>query len=197
MFPKIQGCCAKDSLSAAQIQARTPHRLALPIERCVEGVVYSVYGDESHDETADFIFVVAGLFGHDDEWSATEAAWLDITKGEVFHASEWARRPEYGKLCRVLCQSKLIADAAGMDLRDYNSIFPNPVDQLPYYFCFSKVVESIAEKASQCVPSDKVKFTFDRNIEARHNASTLYDCMIKFQEFEHWELLADEIAFAT
>jgi len=179
------------------IQGHASHASALPIKRCVEGVVYSVYGDESHDETADYIFVVAGLFGNDSAWEDTEAAWLNITRGEDFHANEWSRRPEYGALCRVLCQSKLIAHASGMDLRDYNNIFPNPVEQLPYYFCFSKVVEALVEKAAQCVPADKVKFTFDRNVEARYNASTLYDCMIKFQEFEHWELLADEIAFAT
>src|SRR5581483_10599221 len=77
------------------------------------------------------------------------------------------------------------------------SIFPNPVEQLPYYFCFSNVVEHFAEIASQSLPCGRVKFTFDRNFDVRYNATYLYDCMLKFPEFEHWDMLADEVAFAT
>jgi hypothetical protein len=159
--------------------------------------VYSVFGDESHEGKADVIYVVSGLFGDNDDWEAAKSAWLEITKGEDFHANEWSSRPEYIRLCRVLRDSKLILFACGMDLTDYESVFPNPVDQLPYYYCFSRVVEHFAEIASQCLEQDKVKFTFDRNLDVRFNATYLYDCMIKLPEFEHWELLADEVSFAT
>jgi hypothetical protein len=180
-----------------EIQASAPHRLTLPTEHWVEGVVYSVCGDESHEGKADVVYVVSGLFGNDEDWGAVKSAWLAITKGEEFHASEWSKRVEYGSLCRVICNSNLIAFAAGMDLSEYESVFPNPVEQLPYYFCFSKVVEHLVSIASGCLPSDKVEFTFDRNFEVKHNATYLYDCMIKVPEFEHWELLADKISFAT
>lgn len=178
---------------------RDAHSLTLASiqERWDEAVVYSVWGDESHDEKADYVFVVSGLFGSGDAWNAATSSWLAITKSEEFHASEWSKRPEYNRLCRVICDSNLITYAAGMDLRDYESIFPNPVEQLPYYFCFSNVVEHMAYIASGCVPQDKVELTFDRNFEAKYNATYLYDCMIKLPEFEHWELLSDKLSFGT
>lgn len=159
--------------------------------------MYSVWGDESHDEKADFIFVVSGIFGSENDWKAAAAGWLEITKGEEFHAAEWSSRAEYTRLCRVIANSALIGYAAGMDLREYETIFPNPVEQLPYYFCFSDVVQHMADIASDCIPQDKVEFTFDRNFEVKYNATYLYDCMIKFPEFEHWDLLADKLSFAT
>lgn len=170
------------------------------VKQCVrwmEGVVYSVCGDESHDGKADVVYVVSGIFGGDEDWEAAKGAWHEITRGEEFHANEWSSRPEYLRLCRVISESKLIAFAAGMDLSDYNSVFPDPVKQMPYYFCFSKVIECLAEVASNCLEPDKVRFIFDRNFDVRYNATYLYDCMIKLPEFEHCELLADEISFST
>jgi hypothetical protein len=163
----------------------------------VEAVVYKVWGDESHDGKADVVYVVSGLFGDDGDWNNTEASWLEVTNGGDFHASEWSSRPEYNRLCRVIRDSKLILFAAGMELRDYESIFPSPVEQLPYYFCFTKVIEHMVDIASQCLTRDTVKFTFDRNLEVKYNAEYLYDCMIKLPEFEHSELLEDRISFSS
>ena len=172
-------------------------RITINPTQSVEVVVYSVYGDESHDGKADWVYVVSGLFGNAADWDCATVAWLNITGGEEFHANEWSSRSEYGLLSRVIRDSHLILYVAGMDLREYSNIFPNPVPQLPYYFCFSEVVEHFATIASQALPRGTVKFTFDRNLEVRFNATKLYDCMIKFPEFAHWDLLADELGFAT
>ena len=160
-------------------------------------ILYNVYGDESHDGRASIIYVVSGLFGDDADWDTATSAWTEITKGKEFHAREWASPPEYRALCRVICNSKLIAFAAGMDLTEYQTIFPNPVDQLPYYFCFYKVVEHMAGIAYGCIPREKVKFTFDRNLDVKHNATFLYDSLIKVPEFQHWDMLADKPEFST
>jgi hypothetical protein len=164
-----------------------------------KGILYNVYGDESHDGKASIIYVVSGLFGDDAAWDAATSAWTAtaITNGEEFHASEWSSRSKYSSLCRVICKSKLIAFAAGMDLSEYKTLFPNPVDQLPYYFCFYKVVEHMADIASSCIPREELRFTFDRNLEVKYNAAYLYDSLIKVPEFKHWELLADKIVFSA
>src|SRR5216684_3843459 len=110
-----------------------------------EGVLYNVFGDESHDGKASIVYVVSGLFGDDDAWTAATSAWVAVTNGQEFHATEWSRRPAYSLLCDVLRNSKLILFATGMDLAGYEALFPNPVEQLPYYWCFYKVVEHMAD----------------------------------------------------
>src|ERR1035437_1693861 len=39
-------------------------------------VMYSVFGDESHDEKRQRVFAVAGLFGSHEDWAQIEARWL-------------------------------------------------------------------------------------------------------------------------
>lgn len=162
-----------------------------------EGILYHVFGDESYDGDAAIVCAVSGLFGNEGTWASAVAAWNAITKGEEFHANEWSRRTEYGALCRVLRDSSLILFAVGMELVEYGTLFPNPVKQLPYYFCFYKVIEHMADVASNCIPRESVQFTFDLNLETRYNAGFLYDSLVRVPEFKHWELLADTIAFSN
>lgn len=173
---------------------------ALPLGRWKECVVYSVFGDESHEGRANRVYLIVGLFGDEDEWRKTRSAWTDLTNGEDFHAGDWwhaKRFSEYSRLCDVICNSQLIGFSVAMDMKDYDQIFESAVPQLPYYFCFGRVIEKFAEVASTCLPVDKVEFTFDRNFDVQYNATFMYDYMIKLPEWEHSELLADKVSFAT
>lgn len=45
--------------------------------------VYCAYGDESRDDTTKRIYAVAAVFGHQDEWDATEVEWNKILGDRV------------------------------------------------------------------------------------------------------------------
>ena len=52
-----------------------------------EVVVLSVFGDESHDEKAERIFVVAAIAGTREEWEYLIPLWHERTQGIPFHGN--------------------------------------------------------------------------------------------------------------
>jgi hypothetical protein len=51
------------------------------------GAVYSVYGDENHDERRERVLAVAWLFGGADDWASVDAVWRDPMGVRVSYAS--------------------------------------------------------------------------------------------------------------
>ena len=164
-------------------------------------VMYSVFGDESYDEKRERVFAIAGLFGDEDDWGRAEEAWTAKTGGKEVHATECERddpRGLFKDLIQVLAKSKLFGFGVAMDLTNYDSIFNNAADEyLPYYICFTRVVDHFAEFASWMIPQDKVKFTFDQNLKVQYNAGAIYQYAAQVPDHEHLRFLADEISFST
>lgn len=163
-------------------------------------MIYSVFGDESSDGKCEIVFAVAGLFGDDEQWSRCISKWIDITRGEEFHAAEWdtpEHRQQYIGLVHVLAQSNLIGWGCAMDVRNYERLFPRAVEQLPYYQCFSSVVEHFGHYVRFCIPPGTVEFTFDQNLETEYHASKLYHHMRTEQNWVDRDFVADKISFAT
>lgn len=173
-------------------------------------VLYSVFGDESHDETNERVFAVAGLFGSQEEWEGLEAAWLERTGGKVFHAANC--EADYGDfagidhrenlrlyadLTRILANSRLMGFGVAHDLVAYRHFFPEAIADMPYYKCFRDVVERFAETARLCIPPAKVRYTFDQRLESQYNAAALYNYMVNQPEWEHRSHLFEEVGFAT
>jgi Protein of unknown function (DUF3800) len=161
--------------------------------------VYSVYGDESYDEKKGKVFAVAGLFGRESEWSELKERWLEISNGEEVHANtlEVSDKDKYKRLVMALAQSKIWGWGAVMSLEDYNKIYEQPTKNLPYYFCFAKVMEHFAHYARVIIPQDRVQFTFDRNLETQYNATYIYEYMTRLPEWKDREIVSDEISFSS
>jgi hypothetical protein len=157
--------------------------------------MYSVYGDESHDEDSSRIFAVAGVFGNDQEWVGLKTAWSARTVGRVFHAADcdsdqgdFAKTSHeenkrlYADLTNILAKSNLLGYGAALSLADYGAVFPTPFENIPYYLCFALVVKNMADTARLCVPPDKVEFRFDHHEPIQHNASAVYDYLVNLPE---------------
>jgi hypothetical protein len=165
----------------------------------VEIVVNTVFGDESYDEKKQRVYAVAGLFGDKSQWENTESEWLKLTKGEEVHASECETKDKnyYKALVTVLVNSAIWGWGAAMSLEDYATIFDQSTGNLPYYFCFFKVIEHFAYYTRLLIPQDKVEFTFDRNLETQYNATFMYDYLIKLPEWTDASFMSDEISFSS
>lgn len=160
---------------------------------------YSVWGDESSDEKKERIFTVAGLFGDEGQWEDTKKKWCDLTKGREFHATEFEKRfPDlYKDLIGLLVESGLMGWACAMSLEDYSVIFDNPTPHLPYYVCFTKVIQMFARRTRFLIPQGTVEFTFDRNLQTQYNATFMYDYMANLPEWEDRDFISDEISFSS
>lgn len=162
--------------------------------------MYSVYGDESADEKQQRIYVVAGLLDDDGGWKEIEWKWLAETKGEEFHANECGREVNQARcerLIQILAKSRAFGWAAAMSLIDFGSLFDRPIDKLPHYFCLTKVIEQFANRVRYLIPQDRVKFTFDRNLDTQYNSTVIYDYMTNLEEWRDRELVAEEIGFSS
>jgi hypothetical protein len=162
--------------------------------------MYAVFGDESSDERCEIVFAVGGIFGEEEKWTALAELWIEITNGEEFHAAEWdtrARRDQYKALVCALAESKLIGWGNAMDMQDYQRIFPDAIDQFPYYHCFGTVIEHFAQYTSMCIPRGIVNFTFDQNLEVQHHASALYHHLLTEPGWIDREYVSDEITYST
>ncbi len=160
--------------------------------------MYSVFGDESHDENRERVFAVAALFGNESDWEGLIRAWSERTMGDEIHAAEIdtpQNKNLYRDLIHILATSNLIGWGVAISLENYDSLFPDAVNQMPYYFCLVRVIEHFADIAAVCLPQDKVKFTFDHNEQVQYNAANLYRCMTQFEEWKNYKCLHDEIFF--
>ena len=177
-----------------------------------EGVVHTAYGDESADETKQRVFALAGLFGNASDWRTFRKQWKARTGGTIFHAAECdsdqgdfkdidhaTNKKLYADLSHIIADSRLIGNAVSINLPDYKELLAPCLDDNPYYLCFQHVVINLARRSSVCLPRDRIKFVFDRNVEIEYNASALYDRTVnsRWSTAEFRKLMEDEISFAT
>jgi hypothetical protein len=174
------------------------------------GVVYSVFGDESADETKQRVFAVAGIFGSEDDWSTLKDPWVERNGGQVFHATDcesdkdiYADRPHsenqklYADCVRLLRRSKLMGFAAVIDLAGHRAYFPDAPEDVPYFKCFYEVVHTCGKWAKWSIPQGTVEFTFDSRRQSDYTAGVLYDYMTNVPEWKESWLFADKINFWT
>lgn len=173
----------------------------------------TVYADESHDETRQRVFSVAGLLGNAADWSPAKKRWLERTGGKPFHAadceSEYANHPDrqlhkenlclYGDLAKILAKSNLMGFGAALDLPGWRMALPpkEKASEHAYYKCFSEVVIYFARMACLSVPPERVEFVLDRNLERWFTASKLYAFMATSPDWPASKCLADKMSSAT
>ena len=51
-------------------------------------MMFSIYGDESHDSKKERVFVVAALLGDSIQWLNLRSLWTERTGGRIFHAAD-------------------------------------------------------------------------------------------------------------
>jgi hypothetical protein len=176
-------------------------------------VMYSVFGDESHDEKAQRVYAVAGVGGSEKEWASLEYAWIERTKGIVFHPTDCEsdkgdykdftheeNQRLYRDLVKILTNTGLLGCAAVIDLKGLRAVFPDmDEDVWPYSGCFSKVVGHFRDVGRLLIPQEKVKFSFHINQKTQWDASSLYNYLMTLPEDERPPdlCLADEISFIS
>lgn len=175
--------------------------------------MYSVFGDESADESHSRVFAVSGIFGSESDWHSLKEAWIDRTGGRIFHAvdcetnqgdfavtSETENKTLYKDLTQLLCRSKLMGCSHAVDLSGWRNAFPGTLDagsDISYYTCFRNVVQECGDLALLSIPQEKVEFTFDQRPESNYNAGILYDYMAKLKSWPASSYLQEKISFAS
>ena len=171
--------------------------------------MYSVAGDESHDERRSRVFAVAGLFGDEETWKSAGAIWQARTKGGIFHAAECdsdtgsfanfshdENKLLYRDLVRILADSRLLGFGAAVSLEAYNRVFTGAPDFQPYHFCLNEVISYFARIAHTCILRGQVHFEFDRNARVQHDAQSVYDYALSLTEWPyHQYLQPDQLGF--
>lgn len=175
--------------------------------------MYSVFGDESADESKVRVFAVAGVFGSESDWSSLKAGWFDRTGERIFHAADCEtnqgdfatttdaeNKRLYKDLTQLLCRSKLMGRGHAVDLAGWRDAFPATLDtraDIPYYTCFRNVVQECGDLALLSVPQENVEFTFDQRLESNYNAGVLYSYMAKLKSWPASSYLQEKISFAS
>jgi hypothetical protein len=211
VFPLAHGADCESTLGKNILD--TPYAPCYRSEGRAErfcGIMYTVYGDESHDETQQRVFAVAGLFGDETAWESVKKRWADRTGGKLFHAvdcesdtGDFADSPHsenlrlYKDLAKLLANSNLLGYGHAMDIGEFFALFPEAVENQPYYMCFQEVVTRFAQYTSVCIPPDKVECIFDLNHDVEYNAALLYSYMVNLPEWKFHQFLADKISFAS
>lgn len=175
----------------------------------MEIMILSVFGDESSDERQERVFTVSGVCGTSAEWSLAIKEWMQITKGEEFHASDWetaGRHDEYCALAESLGRGIVAGFTVSLDLISFSEIFPNRLRDTGYYQCFSKILDVYTSNAAQwnnrvaadpsCGdPSFELEFTFDHRKASQGNAGTLYASFVKQPEWKDANILNRKVSF--
>lgn len=159
--------------------------------------MFNVFGDESSDEKCERVFAVAGLFGGDDNWRNLRDRWIEVTEDKEFHGVEWDDSPRYTLLAHALADSRILGFGAAISVENLSGIFPEAVEQFPYYFCFGRVIYHFAKITRLCLWADRTKFTFHQNLAVQKSAAELYHDMLTYPEWNDREFIADEISYAT
>jgi hypothetical protein len=104
--------------------------------------MWSVFGDESADESKQRVFVVAGVIGPEDLWKNLEQSWKSRTGSIPFHAvdcqtdhgdyasfSHNENQALYKDLTTLLAQSRLAGHGIAIDLAAKRRVFPEAPDE--------------------------------------------------------------------
>lgn len=145
--------------------------------------MWQVFGDESHDPKNERVFVVAALFGIEEQWADFGKAWTARIGGRIFHASdcetdhgEFADTPHdenlrlYADLTKILAASKLLGFGSAMDLKAHNEFFAGTPADIPYYRCFRDVIWQCGKWAKW--------------VESDYNAGVLYDHIASLPDWD-------------
>lgn len=172
--------------------------------------MYSVFGDESHDETASRVYSVTGIFGSQDEWNSIAGPWLALNKGAVFHATDCESNkgqyfsksdPEnkklYRKLIELVCESPLMGRSHTADLLGWNTYFPKQDPETMYCLGFRNVLQECGNLAYFSIPQGPLEVTFDSRIETTFHARSLYDYMKGWDDWSAHGVLQDKISFVS
>jgi hypothetical protein len=178
--------------------------------RGCEIVLYSVYGDESHDATSERIFAVAGVIGARVQWDLMEGFWSQRLGGTIFHAADcesdqgyFANTPHnenldlYKDLTQLLAVSHLVGYGAAIDVAAANNFFPDRIGESPYHKCFAHVLIELGQYVCESLPGHTVDFTFDQRLETNYSAGQLYAWIAGDPDWEVSRVMADKISFAT
>ena len=172
--------------------------------------MYTVFGDESADETKARVFAVSGVFGSAKDWDELKNVWVERTGGKIFHAadcetnqgdfsgaSDSENKALYKDLTRLLCNSRLMGKSHAIDMAAWKSYFSGAPDDMPYLTCFRNVVYDCGTLAMLSVPQDDVEFTFDQHPETEYNAGVLYTYMAKMKGWSGSPFLSGKVSFAS
>lgn len=178
--------------------------------------MFTVYGDESHDEAKERVFSVAGVCGSQQQWAEFCERWLNRTGGRIFHAADcesdlgdYGGSPHeenlrlYADLTRMVAASGLNGIAVSSDLIAYRELFPLD-EALPgasYLVGFEHVVKGFAAFARQQTAvsaSDnalQVEVVFDIARDRAYSAGLCYEHCSRIGWMSPY--LADKVSFAT
>ena len=168
-------------------------------------VPLKVYGDESADGKQSRVFVLAAIFGTEDEWAQATQEWLRRTRGHEFHASvcEWEfaehqdkqkhkdNQKLYKDVTQVLAKSYLCGVSVAFDLASMKDCLGfSPVkDDLAYRWCFKDVIEWISERVLAFTQNSSNPYTlpfqvtFDARLQSEGIVGRIYS---EFQKQSEW-----------
>jgi hypothetical protein len=156
----------------------------------------SIFGDESADGKAEVVFAVAGLVGLDFQWDETVNQWIQITKGEEFHATDWEHNhgpQSYKELVEVVRSSGLHGWGVGVDLVSFRAAFPDLTQDYAYHKCFFEVADRLIRVSAEHGYED-LRFTFDGR-QGQGTTGLLYDYISAQKEWTDLLSFAGGIAF--
>jgi hypothetical protein len=155
-----------------------------------------IFGDESADGKAQIVFAVAALVGSDDEWNAAVGEWLELTKGEDFHANSWEskhRGDSYKRLAQVIQSSGLRGYGVGIDLAAFRASIIDSTQDYAYFKCFIEVTDKLIQISAENDYKD-LTFTFDGR-PGQGTTGLLYDYISSQKEWTCSLSFADQISF--
>lgn len=166
------------------------------------------YGDDSSDERRNRVFAAATIVGTQDEWDAFEVSWRRWNGDRPFHATDCdcdrgdfkdtdheSNKALYARNVRLLVSSPFIGSGIAISIADFVELFPDAVDEWPYYLCFSGAVARAAAVGRLSIPPENVKVIFDRNFDREYNTGRLYDFMVREERWKISAFLSSQIAF--
>lgn len=170
--------------------------------------MYTIYGDDSADETTRRVFGVGTIYGSAEDWADLKSRWVDRNGGIPFHATDcdsdggvYKDRPHaenkalYKDLVKMVCASNLLGVASVVNLKEFFEVFPDASLDNAYYSCFQDAVTASVTYAAACVPRAPIEIIFDNRIETAFNASQMYDSIAQRPEWKGLLYLPEKVSF--
>lgn len=170
----------------------------------------SAFGDESADEKEQYVFAVGGVVAQRGEWDELKLAWDERNQGfPTFHAANCESAREeykgldvgackelYADLVRLLAEAKgLLGFASAVSLPDYRKAFPELPMDLPYFLCFSRVLNHFTEVSFLSVPQEVAEVTFDHS-RHEYNATELCRLIAEDSEWRFFGHFDGDVRFS-
>ncbi len=159
-----------------------------------------IFGDESADQTKLKTFAVSGLIAKPETWESFKKAWLDRTRGKIFHATDCEsdhgdfaitadnshsdNQSLYRDLVQILAHSGIRGYAAALDVGAWYEAFPDAPQDFGYYKCLTEVIKHFALTPGY-QDGVELEFTFDHRQESEYNAGLIYSYMVAMPEWKN------------